>query len=128
MNGETIKLLVIDDHPFFGMDLKYKLHPYGIEVETSPDGQRGIDQILFTKPDIVFVDYMMPVMDGIETIRHLRKKRGFENLPLILFTSESYPNVIKEAVKAGATDFITKTTPIEMILQKIQQYKALMEK
>ena len=125
MSRDSLKLLVIDDHPFFGMDLKYKLHPYGIEVATAEDGERGIDQILFAKPHIVFIDYMMPDMDGIETIKHIRKMKGFENLPLILFTSESYPNVIKEAVKAGATDFITKATSFETILQKIQQYKAL---
>lgn len=128
MSVETIKLLVIDDHPFFGMDLKYKLQPYGIDVDTAMDGESGMSQIISIKPNVVFIDYMMPVMDGIETIRQIRKMKGFENLPLILFTSESYPNVIKEAVKAGATDFITKVTPFETILQKIQQYKAVTEK
>lgn len=128
MSEGKIKLLVIDDHPFFGMDLKYKLQPYNVEVDTSPDGERGIDHILFSKPDLVFVDYMMPVMDGLETIRNIRKIKSLEKLPLILFTSEAYPNVIKEAVKAGASDFITKTTPFEILLQKIQHYKAQMEK
>ena len=128
MSGEMIKLLVIDDHPFFGMDLKYKLHPYGIEVTTAPDAEKGMDQILFiNKPHIVFIDYMMPEMDGIEAIKLIRKIKGFENIPLILFTSESYPDVIREAVKAGATDFIAKTASLEIILQKIQQHNPLTE-
>ena len=129
MSEVLIKLLVIDDHPFYGMDLKYKLHPYGIEVISVLDGEKGMDQLLFiSKPDIVFVDYMMPGMDGIETIKLIRKLRGFENFPLILFTSESYPEVVREAVKAGATDVIAKTASLEMIIQKIKQHNVLREK
>jgi two-component system, OmpR family, alkaline phosphatase synthesis response regulator PhoP len=114
-------ILIIDDHPFFGTNLKYKLKKYGYEVATAEDGMNGIIQAKRLKPDIIFIDYIMPGMDGIETCEKLHSDPDMKGSVLIIYTSEAYSGIVNRAIQAGAKDFITKTTNFETILQKIQK-------
>ena len=118
---KKIKLLVIDDHPFFGANLKYKLAPYGFEVIEAESGTIGILKAKNFKPQIILVDYIMPQMDGIETIQKLSKDPDLANTYIMMYTSEAYPQVIKNSIKAGAKDFILKTSPLEKILEKLNK-------
>lgn len=114
------KILVIDDHPFFGMDLKYKFEKHDYEVQSSTDGKTGIEKAKIFLPDLILVDYIMPEMDGIEVCRQIKKIPELSKTILILYTSEAYPHVIKGAIQAGAKDFIIKTAPFEKIFEKVE--------
>jgi len=114
------KILVIDDHPFFPSTLKYKFEKHGYEVFSAKDGANGIIIAKKVIPDVIFIDYIMPGMDGIETCKKLKQQKELEKTYLLLYTSEAYPKIVAEAVKAGAVDFVTKTTPFETILKKVE--------
>jgi len=127
MENKKIKgtILIIDDHPFFAANLKYKLAQFGYKVISAENGLQGIIKAKNHHPDIILIDYIMPGIDGIETCRKIKEDEDLKDSDLILYTSESYANIVAQAIKAGAKDFITKTTPFEKIVKKLD---ALMEK
>jgi two-component system alkaline phosphatase synthesis response regulator PhoP len=120
-NTTNTKILVIDDHPFFGNNLKYKLKIHGFDVFMAGNGMEGIILAKQLKPDIILIDYIMPQMDGIETCQRLKKDNDLKDASLIMYTSEAYSEVIAKAIKAGAVDFMTKTLPLEKILEKLNK-------
>ena len=123
MNEKKIKgtILVIDDHPFFGTNLKYKLKTYGYDVHMAENGIQGIVKAKQLKPDIILVDYIMPAMDGIETCEKLHSQEDLKKTSLVMYTSEAYSKIVSKAIKAGAVDFMTKTLALEKIVEKLDK-------
>jgi PleD family two-component response regulator len=115
------KILVIDDHPFFGMNLRYKLEKLGYQVHTADSGLDGFIKAKSISPDIIIIDYLMPEMDGIQTCRKISEDEALKKCYLMMYTSESYTHIVAEAMKAGARDFIVKTTHITKIIEKIER-------
>ena len=103
-------VLVVDDHPkvlrFIEIDLKLR----GFEVITATSGQRALELVESTRPDIMLRDIVMPEMDGFEILQRLR---GFTQLPVVAFSAS--PGNHDEAIRLGASDFMPKPfNPNEM--------------
>ena len=103
-------VLVVDDHPkvlkFIEIDLKLR----GFEVITTTSGEKALELVKSTKPDIMLLDMIMPGMDGFEV---LKKLRTFTQLPVIAFSAS--PGNQNGAMQSGATYFIPKPfNPDEM--------------
>jgi putative two-component system response regulator len=77
------------------------------------DSIKGLDWCSQNLPDLVIVDYMMPVMDGLQFITRLRSIAGREELPILMITANDDKDVRYEALQVGATDFLTK--PVDRI-------------
>lgn len=107
------KILIADDDMRNIYALSQKLNDMGMEVFTAENGSVAL-QILKENPDIeiVIMDIMMPVMDGLEAIRKLRKQKQFEKLPVISLTAKAMPEDKQQCMAAGASDYLTK--PIDM--------------
>ena len=118
------QILVVDDDADIGMVLGDRLQAMGHEVRSAADGQAALGAIREKLPALVFVDIEMPKLDGIEVLRRIR--RDWPDLPVIVMTA--YGTIAKavEAMKEGATDFITK--PFEMEQLKSVITKALERK
>ncbi|MBN1522039.1 MAG: response regulator [Candidatus Aureabacteria bacterium] len=121
-------ILVIDDHPFFATNMKYKLAKHGYKVFAAENGIQGIIRAKHVHPDIILIDYIMPAMDGIETCKKIRSEEDLKDCDLIIYTSEAYSNIVSQAVQAGAKDFITKTAPFEKIVEKLDNLMAKRKK
>jgi two-component system KDP operon response regulator KdpE len=97
------RVLVVDDHPkvlrFIEIDLKLR----GYEVMTTLSGEEALELVKTACPDIMLLDIIMPVMDGLEVLKQLR---CFTQLPVITF-SASAANY-HDAMRCGASDFLTK--------------------
>jgi CheY-like chemotaxis protein len=83
-----------------------------MHVRIAGDGRTALD-ILAKEPDVdlVFMDIMMPVMDGYETIRRIRAMEGFSSLPIIALTAKAMKEDRKKCIAAGASDYLAK--PVE---------------
>ena len=107
---EPIKVLIVDDSVVIRRLLTAVLDaPNDIEVVGySTNGKLALEKIAQLEPDIVSLDVMMPVMNGIECMTEIRKRFG--DLPVIMFSSltEEGASVTMEALEAGANDFVTK--------------------
>jgi CheY-like chemotaxis protein len=106
-------ILIVDDDARNAFALSKLLGDKGIKVHIAPNGEKALE-LLAKKPniDLVLMDIMMPVMDGYETTRQIRKQQQFRNLPIIALTAKAMIGDREKCIEAGANDYLTK--PIDM--------------
>src|SRR5947209_4071500 len=97
------KVLIIEDDPLTAHVYKTRLSKAGFEVHVAVDGTGGLQSVQECEPDIVLLDLMLPKMNGMDILKKLRSEPKFTQLPIIVFTSAYVPNMINEALLAGAT-------------------------
>lgn len=102
------KILVIDDSKLNRTVIKNTLSELGFIIDEADDGESGLLKALSIKYDIIFVDTIMPKMDGIEFIREIKSKKSSEFIPLILMTGNDDLNAKIKGLNIGADDFIQK--------------------
>ncbi len=115
------EVLVIDDNLINLEVVRGLLAYYKINVTVAESGNQGLKLLDNSKYDIVFVDYMMPDLDGIETIRLLRKKEGnyYKDLPVIALTANAVSGAKEMFMNEGFQDYIPKpidVSKLEMVL------------
>jgi len=115
----TQKVLVVDDEEDILELLKYNLSKEGYEVKTSLDGIKAVEIAKTFHPDLVILDIMMPVQDGVETCRQMREIPELENTYIIFLTarSEEYSEIA--AFDTGADDYITKPIKPRALMSRI---------
>jgi len=118
------KVLVIDDN---AMNLKVMarlLLPYQIKVIMAGSGQEALDKLDSMDYDCVFLDHMMPEMDGVETLHRLRKKPGvyFQSLPVIAFTANAIGGAREMFLGEGFDDFIAKPIELSVLERMLRRY------
>ena len=116
----SYKILVVDDDEAILELLKYNLEKEGYEVKVAANGQEGVDISRKFRPDVVLLDIMMPVMDGVEACRQLRANTDLVNTFIVFLTarSEEYSEVA--AFDVGADDYITKPIKPRALMSRIQ--------
>lgn len=113
----TKKLLIIEDDSIVSNLYRGVFEKEGFQVEVCSSGQDGFFKIHERRPDVVLLDLMLPVMGGAEILRKIRAQKAFETLPVIVFTNAYLPDMIQDALKAGARQVINKATvnPRELV-------------
>lgn len=105
----TIKVLVVDDSGFFRRRLTELINADARMqvIGTASNGQEAIDEATRLRPDVITMDYEMPVMDGITSLREIHRKLG---IPVLMFSSLTYEGarVTLDALEAGAVDYLPK--------------------
>jgi len=109
-----VRVLIVDDISINLMVAEGLMAAYMMQIDTCTNGKAAIEKIKNTKYDIVFMDHMMPELDGIETTRIIRKIPGeyFETLPIIALTANAISGTRTMFLQAGMNDLLTK--PIEL--------------
>ena len=114
-------ILTVDDSPSIRQMIKVVLGPAGHNVVEAGDGAQGLAQAKATRPSLVITDLNMPVMNGIELIKALRKESSLAGLPIVFLTTESNETIKQEAKAAGATGWITKPFKPEQLLAVVSK-------
>lgn len=97
------------------------LEQLNFEIEEAADGQQALDACKKAFPDVVLLDWNMPVMSGIEFLRELRNLPGGD-APIVVFcTTENDMSHIQEAIQAGANEYIMKPFDSDIIESKFAQ-------
>jgi len=118
----SIKVLVVDDSSAVRMMLTALLRTFGISnIDVEANGAQALKMIEQTKFDLVITDVSMEPMDGIEFVRHVRSPTasGQPDLPVLILSSHSEVAILKAAVEAGSTDYLTKPINRSALLSKI---------
>lgn len=114
------RILVIEDDPLILQVIRFQLEAAGYSVRTAENGQLGLDQIEAEQPDLVVTDLMMPVMDGLEVCRRLRRDFRTAQIPLILLTAKSEVSDKVNAFDLGANDYLVKPHNREEMLLRVR--------
>lgn len=122
-----LRVLIADDHFLIRQFVKRALADIGIvQVEMVNDGQEAVDAIGKSLSegalyDMVFLDWNMPGLSGIEALSYVRSKPQYQNAAVVMFTAESEKTNIMKAIKLGATTYILKPISPSDLNKKIRE-------
>ena len=115
---EKIRILLIDDEPDFTQPLAFWLESKGYAVSATTDSPSGIKIIKEEKPDIVFLDLNMPVLNGIEVLQRIRKFN--KDIPVIIISAYADQDKIKIAERYGLSGVFYKGADYDQGLALLQ--------
>ncbi len=113
--------LVVDDSRVIRMVARRILEQLGFEIREAVDGQEALNECVKALPDAILLDWNMPVMNGIDFLRELRKLSGGDGPIVVFCTTENDMAHIREAIEAGANEYIMKPFDKEIIEAKFAQ-------
>jgi DNA-binding response OmpR family regulator len=113
----SFKILIAEDELLVLKAMEYKLRSEGYTIITATDGRQAIEKFSSEKPDMLITDIMMPFASGLEILGHIKESRG-KAFPVIVLSVAGLENIVTEAFRLGADDFMTKPfSPAELSLR-----------
>jgi two-component system chemotaxis response regulator CheY len=114
----TIRVLVVDDAPYVLNALKDILQAYKYEVYEAHNGEEGLEKYKEVKPDVVLMDILMPIMDGVSATKKIME---FDpQAKIIVITAVGKRELDKDCLAAGAKGFVVKPFKIKDLLKAIK--------
>ncbi|OQX88350.1 hypothetical protein B6D60_02285 [candidate division KSB1 bacterium 4484_87] len=121
MENEKRKILIIEDSLTMQRILSFVLEKEGYEVEIANNGAEGLDKARASKPDLIFTDLMMPVMDGFEVCRQIRADDSLKDAFVIILTGRGQDTDIEKGLQAGADDYLMKPFDPPKVVERVRQ-------
>lgn len=122
------KLLIVDDEPHIRMLIEQTLEDLedvGVIFFTADNGEAALEIIREERPQLVFLDVMMPKMNGMEVCRRVKKELSFSDVYIILLTAKGQELDRQKGTEVGADVYMTKPFDPEAILSKAKQVLGL---
>ena len=113
-------VLLVEDEAALATMLRYNLEKQGFRVGEAVDGQEALTRISEAVPDIVLLDWMLPVMSGIEVCRQIRRRPATRDLPVIMVTARTEDQDAVRGLNTGADDYITKPFSMDALLARMR--------
>ncbi len=121
-------VLIVDDVNTNLIYLREILEDEGYGVMEAVNGVEAFVVLKNTKPDLILLDIMMPIMDGLEFCEEVKKNKDFEEIPIIIISAISEIDNKVKALKLGAVDYVTKPFQSDELLIRIKTHLSLREK
>ena len=112
--------LIVDDSRVIRKVSRHILESLGFAVDEAENGREGLDRCSEQMPDVILLDWNMPVMSGIEFIVQLRQREGGDKPKVVFCTTENDVAHIREAISAGADEYVMKPFDHETLQIKLQ--------
>ena len=119
MTAPPKKILTVDDSKTVRRILAALFAPFDCTIYEAADGEEGLSVAALEKPDLILLDYNMPVMDGLTMLQRLREDAAMRHTPVILLTAEAGAKNIAAAARLGARDYVTKPFQDEVLIAKV---------
>jgi len=113
-------VMVVEDEPALSTMLRYNLEKEGYRVCEAMDGEEALTVLAERNPDIVLLDWMLPVLSGIEVCRQIRRKPRSRDLPVIMLTARGEEGDKVRGLNTGADDYLTKPFSLPELLARIK--------
>lgn len=114
------RILLIDDEADILEFVKYNLSRDGYEVYTAANGAEGLQVALNVKPHLILLDMMMPVLDGIETCKAIRRSPVLKNVMVVYLSAVGTEETQLQGYDAGADDYINKPIKMNILRSRVQ--------
>lgn len=118
------KILIVDDEPHIRMLIEQtleELEDEGVEFLSAENGEAALEIIQEEKPNLVFLDVMMPKMNGMEVCRRVKKEQGMTEVFIILLTAKGQELDRQKGLDVGADVYMTKPFDPEVLLKKAKE-------
>lgn len=124
-NPKVHDLLIVDDSPKNIQVLGTMLQPAGYRIRVACNGKEAVEMVQKSAPDLILLDIMMPIMDGLEACRILKRSDQTRHIPIIFLTAKTETADLIEAFEVGAADYVTKPFNGAELLKRIQTHLTL---
>ncbi|PLY09745.1 MAG: hybrid sensor histidine kinase/response regulator [Arcobacter sp.] len=124
-DNKNLKILVADDTKANRDLLVQFLHSYKLNTFESCDGLEVMQEVKNYKFDLIFMDILMPNLDGIETIKRLKSNPSYKNIPIVAISANVFEDDKQKALDSGADFFLSKPFEEEDITQVLEKYLSL---
>ena len=119
---QNLKVMVIDDSKTIRRTAETLLQREGCEVVTAVDGFEALSKIAESNPDIVFVDIMMPRLDGYQTCALIKNSQNYQNIPVIMLSSKDGLFDQAKGRAVGSDEYLTKPFSKDELLNAIRNH------
>jgi len=118
------RILLVDDNPMNIRIEKEMLSDFKLQIDCAVNGAEAIDMLRSVRYDLVFMDYMMPIMDGVEATKEIRliDDPYYQALPIIALTANAIPEAQKKFRQAGMNGFLTKPVQIVEVSRMLRRW------
>ncbi len=119
---QPIRALIVDDSSVMRKIVERALRQAGLELGTlheAANGIEGLELLKSEKVDLIVSDINMPSMDGLEFLRRLRAEKLAAGVPVVMITTESSEEHVRQAIQAGAQGYIRKPFTAEQVKERI---------
>ncbi len=116
------RILVVDDDPDILRIMCVTLKAMGHQVEEAVNGNQAVALAHSTHPDLIFMDLMMPEMDGYEATRLLKAEQSTAGIPVVALTAKAMRGDEEEGRRAGMDAYVTKPFRISQVLETVQRF------
>lgn len=126
MENEKKKILIVEDDVFISDIYQVKFSQESYETAVAVNGLEALKKLESFQPDVILLDIIMPQMDGIETLKKIKKDDKWKNIPIIMLTNISEKEKVEESEEMGVNDYLVKSqfTPSEVV----EKVNALLKK
>lgn len=114
------RILVIDDEEDILEFIKYNLQRDGYEVYTAQNGAIGLERALEVRPHLILLDMMMPVLDGVETCKAIRRSPKLRKVMVVFLSAVSDEEMQLQGYGAGADDYISKPVKMNILRSRVK--------
>lgn len=119
-NFKNKSILIVDDVEMNIFALSSYLETLEVNVLVSKNGQEVMTLLQRgTRPDVILLDMMMPVMDGYETLKAIKENDAFKNIPVIAVTARAMKGDKEKCLDAGAWDYLSKPINLKLLNEKL---------
>ena len=112
--------LVVDDSKVIRKVARHILETLDFTVTEACDGREALDACLASAPDVILLDWNMPVMKGIDLVRALRDDEHYAGMRIMMVTTETEMEQVRTALVEGADEYVMKPFTREVILEKLE--------
>lgn len=114
------QVLIIEDDRSLSDVLSYNLEQAGYGVAVAHDGQDGLNRAQHDPPDVIILDLMLPVLDGLEVCRRLRNDPALRDILVVMLTARAEESDHVVGLAMGADDYVTKPFSIKVLLERVK--------
>lgn len=116
------KIMVIDDSKTIRSSARLFMEKAGYEIIEVEDGFDALSKIMEEEPDLVFIDVLMPNLDGLQTCQIIKRNPMFKNLPIIILSSKDGEFDKAKGMMMGANDYLVKPFTKDSIIKVVKSY------
>jgi CheY-like chemotaxis protein len=123
--GDSVgkKILVVEDDQFYSSIFQKKLTLEGYQVTLAADGEQCLKAARELTFDLILLDMVMPVKDGLQTLKELKADEALQKIPVIILSNLGQESDVEDTKNLGAIDFIVKSNmSVQQMVEKVGKY------
>ena len=113
------KILTVDDSKTIRMIVAKAFKPFDCDILEAANGVEGLAVASRDKPDVILLDFTMPIMDGLETLAKLKADPELKAIPVLMLTAEAGRETVLKIAKLGVRDYLIKPFKEELVVERV---------